>query len=80
MNPFAVDADGQPLANEDQIELATLGGLLMNELVADSRGMVDKPMMIQFLPSGPTVVPFKVEGPDADVKVQAGAPRQGENG
>ena len=61
MNPFARDAEGLPLASEEELEHAAVGALLMNELVTDSRGMVDKPMTIQFLSGGPRVIPHKLQ-------------------
>ena len=68
MDPFALDMDGLPVASDANLELATVGGLLVNELVSDSRGMVEKPMSIQFLSSGPKVEPYKLEPSEGPVR------------
>ena len=49
-------------------DLATVGALLRNEEIANTRGMVDKPMSIQFLGPGPRVVPWKLETADSRSK------------
>jgi hypothetical protein len=61
VSPFALDGEGQPLASDAQLDLAQVGGLLVNELIADSRAVVEHPMTIQFLSGGPKVVPYKRE-------------------
>lgn len=61
MDPFARGADGHSPHSDEQLELATVGALLINELVADSRGMVEKPMTIRFITGGPQVVPYKLD-------------------
>jgi hypothetical protein len=66
VNPFDVDEDGQPRASDEQLELAQVGALLRAEEISNSRGLVEKPMQIQFVPgSGPRVVPYKLEEADA---------------
>jgi hypothetical protein len=61
VNPFARGSDGRQLASDADLDLATVGALLMNELVSDSRGMVEKPMAITFLSGGPKVVPYRLD-------------------
>jgi hypothetical protein len=41
-----------------------VGGLLVNELVADSRGLVEKPMSIVFIGGAPKVEPYRLEEPE----------------
>ena len=62
--------DGLPTATDDQLVLASVGALLVNELIHDSRGMVEKPMSIQFVSGGPRVELYKLpeEGPAAPPK------------
>jgi hypothetical protein len=67
VNPYVLDGDGNPAAPEEALDLALVGGLLMNELIADSRGMVERPMTIQFLTGGPTVEVKKLEELTGDV-------------
>ena len=64
VNPFALDAEGQPLASENQLELASVGAMLVNELISNSRGMVEKPMQITFLSGGPKVEAYKLPEPE----------------
>lgn len=53
-----------------------VGALLINELVADSRGMVEKPMQIQFIGGRTTVAaPPPAEMDDEPVKVVTGPPK-----
>ena len=40
-------------AFDADLDLALVGGMLLNELVANSRGLVDKPMQVQFISAAP---------------------------
>jgi hypothetical protein len=62
VSPFALGKDGLPRASEAQLDLAQVGALLANELVCNSRGLVEKPMRILFVAGGPKVELFKLGG------------------
>lgn len=50
---------------EELAELATVGALLRYEEIAHSRGMVDKPLTIQFVPKGGArVAPYAIDRPE----------------
>ncbi len=46
---------------DDVLDLATVGALLVNEGISDSRALVQHPMTVTFLSGGPKVVPYKLE-------------------
>lgn len=53
--------------DEGKQDLALVGGLLLNELVHDSRGLVEKPLTIQFVVAGgPKVEPYKLNGGEGE--------------
>ena len=60
MDPYAEPPDGEETVWESRQELATVGGLLVNELVADSRGMVERPMTIIMPPPVLHVEPYRI--------------------
>jgi len=45
-------------------EAAQVGALFIYELVVNSRGMVEKPLQIQFVTGGPMVELFKLDDPE----------------
>ena len=53
IDPHAKDQDGQVLASEEQLELASIGALLANEVVVGARAQLEHPMSILFLGGPP---------------------------
>lgn len=66
VSPYDPDTD------EGQQDLADVGGMLVNELVHDSRGLLQKPMIVQFLTGGPKVEPYKIDGGEDPAKEPQG--------
>ena len=44
------------------LDEALVGGLLLNELLHNSRGLVDKPMTVQFVTTLQPVQPYRLDG------------------
>lgn len=59
VDPYAVGPDGEPAATEDQLDLARVGAMRLNELIAHSRGLVNQPMTITFVGGAPKADGFK---------------------